>query len=289
MEIYELRYFLAVAKHENIHKASGRLNVSTASLSKAISRLEDQLGVRLFHREGRGIRLSDHGLHLQKRAAEILALEEQTRGELGGNPGAVQIVIAGPEILLSKFGTEFSVTLKRKLPGSIFDFQAMDETAAVESVYRGEARLALISGDVQLREGMSAKLLSEAKFQTFVGRTHPLYPAAKAKRTVAVEQVLEHPFASPDRAFLGQVGAKQSLDGWRDDKFPRRIEFVTSSLKILEELVASGFAIAYLPDYLGEVLPVARLKISGCPYTCVQRIRLVAKNPKNTGWLNQLF
>jgi len=290
MELYELKYFLGVAKCENIHKASESLGVSTASLSKAVGRLEAELGVSLFHRERRNIKLTDQGRLLQRRASEMAQLEESTKLEVAGLPGTIQVVIAGPEILLAKLGTELGASIKRKFPKAVFDFHAAKEEEAIEQVDRGEAHLALVSGDIALKEGLFAKtLLEEAKFQTFVGEKHPLFAAAKSKKMVAVEDVLKHAFVSPDNPMLGKVGAKQALDGWRDDKFPRKVEYLTSSLKILEELVVSGKAMAYLPSYFCDTLPVEYLKISGCPYSCVQKIRLIARNPKNTGWLNQIF
>ncbi len=58
MEIFELRYLLAVAQNENVHRTSEGLNVSPGSLNKAISHLEDELGVSLFYKQGRNIRLT---------------------------------------------------------------------------------------------------------------------------------------------------------------------------------------------------------------------------------------
>ena len=289
MEMYELKYFLGVAKQENIHKASEKLNVSTASLSKAIARLEAELGVNLFLRERRNIRLTDQGRLLQKRAAEIVRLEESAKHEVGGTPGTLQVVVAGPEILLAKMGTAFGATIKNKFPRSRFDFHATHEDDAIEQVDRGEAHFALISGDMPSRPGFVARVLTEAKFQTYVGASHPLFQQAKNKKIVPVEEILTYSFASPDNPLLGKVGARQSLDGWRDDQFPRQIEYLTSSLKILEELVVNGKALAYLPSYFCENLPLEHLKISGCPYSCVQKIRIVAKNPKDTSWMNLIF
>jgi DNA-binding transcriptional LysR family regulator len=289
MEIYELKYFLGVAKFENIHKASEKLNVSPASLSKAIGRLESDLGIKLFFRERRNIRLTDQGRLLQKRASEIVRLEESTRLEVAGSPGTIQIVISGPEILLAKMGTSIAAQLLQKIPLSRFDFQACSDESALEQVERGEAHLALVTTPPSASSGLTSKIQAEVKFQTYVGKDHPLFSAAKAKKTVNVEEMLKHSFASPDRALLGRVGPKQSLDGWRDDQFPRKIDYVTSSLKILEELVVSGKAVAYLPNYFARDLQLESLKISGCPYICVQKIQLVARNPQDTGWLNRLF
>ena len=289
MEIYELKYFLGVAKVENIHKASEKLNVSTASLSKAVGRLETELGIKLFVRERRNIKLTEQGRLLQRRASEIVLLEETTRFEVAGHPGTIQVIIAGPEILLSTMGTSLGTTIKKKFPRARFEFHATNEEEAVKQVERGEAHLAIVSGDVSAKAGLALKLLVEAKFQTYVGQAHPLFGMAKSKRTVPIKTVLEYAFASPDNPFLGKVGSRQSLDGWRDDQFPRKVEYLTSSLKILEELVVSGEVLAYLPSYFCDNLELEFLKISGCPYTCVQKIKLVAKKPKETGWLNQIF
>jgi DNA-binding transcriptional LysR family regulator len=289
MEIFELRYFLGVARDENIHRASERLRVSPASLSKAISRLEDELSVRLFARAGRNIVLTDQGRLLQRRAAEIVRLEEGARVEVGGHEGAIQVVIAGAEILLSKMGLALCTQIKGKFSSSNFEFHATDDERAVEEVVRGESHFAIITSEPVKSPGLVSKIIGEAKFQTFVGEGHPLYGAAKAKRTVSVEEVLNHSFVSPSNPLLGKVGIKQSLDGWRDDEFPRRVDYRTSSLRILEEFVATGKAIAYLPDYFCENSNLQMLKISGCPYSCVQKVRLVAKNPKDVSWMNQIF
>ncbi len=290
MEIFELRYFLGVAEAENIHRASEKLKVSPASLSKAISRLEGELGVKLFSREGRHIKLSDHGRLLQRRASDIVRLETDTRIAVGGHQGAIQVIIAGPEILLSKMGISLSESIKKRFSKSVFEYHATSDELALEQVARGSAHLALITSDIPASHSeLSVKLMGEAKFQTFVGKGHPLYSPAKARKSVSVEEVLKFPFVSPSNPLLGKVGNKQSLDGWRDDQFPRRVEYLTSSLKILEEFVTSGKAIAYLPDYFCENLNLEVLKVNGCPYSCTQKVKLVARNPRELGWLNQIF
>lgn len=286
MEIFELRYFLAVARHENLHRASDQLRISPGSLSKAVSRIEEELSVALFTREGRSIRLTDHGRLFQKRAAEIIQLEESARLELSGHLGQIQIVIAGPEVLLSDMGLRIAGELNAKFPKSRFEFHALSDEQALGQVERGEAHLALVTSEAP---GLSSKVIAEPAFQTVVGKKHPLYAAAKNRTPVPVQKLLEHSFASPSNPLLGQVGLKQSLDGWRDDRFPRRVQYLTSSLKMLEELVEQGRALAYLPDYYAARLEVEVLKVTGCPYSCVQKVRLVARNPKERSWLNQWF
>lgn len=288
MEIFELRYFLEVAKYENIHRASERLRVSPASLSKAIARLETELGTNLFTREGRNIRLTSQGKVLQRKGSEIAQLEESTRLELAGKDGAIQIVYAGPEVLLSKWGLEIGSRIKTKYPLSTFETHAIDDEGAIEQVVRGEAHLAFVTSD-SIPRNLTAKTLDETTFLTCVGRGHPLYAAAKSKKSVPIDKVLEYSFVSPSHPLLGKVGIKQSVDGWRDDEFPRKVEYLTSSLKLLEAFVVSGRAIAYLPDYYIKGLDAEVLKITGCPYSCNQKVKVVARNVKDFGWMNEIF
>lgn len=287
METFELHYFLGVAKYENIHRASERLNVSPGSLSKAITRIEGELGVKLFTREGRNIRLTDQGRHLQLRASQIIQLEEATKVEILGHQNQLQVVISGPEVFLSRFGISVTQELKKKYPRSLIEYHACDEKKALDEVAIGDAHLAIVSSDIPSR--LTSKVLNKIKFRTVIGERHPLYPLAIAQKSIAIEKVLQYPFVSPSAPFLGSVGIKQSLDGWRDDHFPRKVEYLTTSLKLLEEIVCKGKAVAYLPDYFVNTLKVAPLKVSGCPYSCVQEIKLVARNPKEISWINQFF
>lgn len=69
MEIRTLRYFLAVARDENMTRAAESLHVTQPTLSKAIKSLEEELGQKLFTRQSFSIKLTDEGFLLRNRAA----------------------------------------------------------------------------------------------------------------------------------------------------------------------------------------------------------------------------
>ena len=62
MELTQLKYFLEAAKTENLSKAARDLHISQPSLSKAIQKLEEELGTPLFQRSGRHLRLNQNGM-----------------------------------------------------------------------------------------------------------------------------------------------------------------------------------------------------------------------------------
>ena len=72
MELRHLRYFLAVAEHENVRMASERLHVTQPAVSRQIQDLEDELGVHLFERLPRGLRLSPSGVSFRQDVAQLM-------------------------------------------------------------------------------------------------------------------------------------------------------------------------------------------------------------------------
>ena len=81
MEIRVLRYFLAIAREENFSRAADVLYLSQPTLSRQIRELEEELGVQLFERTNRNVRLTREGLRLRNRAQEIVSLAEKTLEE----------------------------------------------------------------------------------------------------------------------------------------------------------------------------------------------------------------
>ncbi len=82
MEIRVLRYFLTVAKKESITKASEVLHITQPTLSRQLAQMEEEIGVKLFDRGTRKIKLTNEGILLCRRAEEILQLVDKTEKEL---------------------------------------------------------------------------------------------------------------------------------------------------------------------------------------------------------------
>ncbi len=81
MEIRTLRYFLAVAREENMSRAAEQLHVTQPTLSKAIRALEDELGKKLFIRHSFSIALTEEGALLRNRAEDLVSMADKIEQE----------------------------------------------------------------------------------------------------------------------------------------------------------------------------------------------------------------
>lgn len=107
MDLLQLRYFQVVAHVEHVTKAAEELSIAQPSLSKTIRRLEKEIGVPLFDRQGRSVQLNQFGLAFLKHVETIFReLEEgqrQVRDMAGLARGEIALVAASvywlPEVL----------------------------------------------------------------------------------------------------------------------------------------------------------------------------------------------
>ena len=80
-EIKNLRYFLAVAREENMSHAAEMLHVTEPTLSKALKTLENELGKKIFTRRSFSIKLTDEGMLLRDRAEDLVAMADKIEQE----------------------------------------------------------------------------------------------------------------------------------------------------------------------------------------------------------------
>lgn len=101
MDLQQLRYFVTVAEVENISLAAHRLRVAQSAVSRQIRLLEEELGVVLLRRSGRGVKLTDTGEQLRRQAGDLIAQADAIRSDIrnrGNEPTGVLRIGANPSI-----------------------------------------------------------------------------------------------------------------------------------------------------------------------------------------------
>jgi len=82
MTLDQLRYFLAAAEHEHIHRAANSISISASVISQAVKSLEEELACTLFHREKKRLRLTQDGVRLLEHSKDVLSRVDGLRKEM---------------------------------------------------------------------------------------------------------------------------------------------------------------------------------------------------------------
>ena len=152
MELRTLRYFLAVAREENMTEAANVLHVTQPTLSRQIADLERELGVTLFERTNRSCTLTSEGMRLRQRAEEILSLVEQAESDLSEDAGEISgvIRIGAGETQAMRFVLQVFADLHRDHPGVKVELYTGNADAVEERLERGLLDFALLIEPVNL-------------------------------------------------------------------------------------------------------------------------------------------
>ena len=210
MEIRTLRYFLAVAREENMTRAAQLLHVTQPTLSKQLKSLEDELGKKLFTRHSFSIRLTDEGILLRNRAEdlvgmadriekEFVSLDDITGGDLYfGLAESYQISLLAREI------SEF----KKNYPGLKYHITSGDTEQVAEKLDKGLLDFAVL-----------AEIPDASKYESLVfpeadvwGVIMPSDSPLAKKKTIHVDDLIGLPL------FCSGQGWEKDIPGWAKDK-----------------------------------------------------------------------
>jgi DNA-binding transcriptional LysR family regulator len=150
MTFEQLKIFIAVAEREHVTRAAEALNLSQSAVSSAISLLEQQFGLNLFHRVGRGIVLTEAGRFLLPEARVMLSrarsVEDAIREFSGLRRG--RITIHASQTISSYFLPPLLARFHAHYPGIELVVVAANTAQVARAVANGEAELGFVEGPI---------------------------------------------------------------------------------------------------------------------------------------------
>ncbi|HZX16847.1 MAG TPA: LysR family transcriptional regulator [Pseudomonas sp.] len=111
-----LRAFEAAARLNSVSQAANELHVTHGAVSRQVRALEEHLGVALFSKEGRGLKLTDAGIRLRDISADLFSRLRSTCAELQQGQADAPFVLACPGSLLARWFIPRLDRLNRELP-----------------------------------------------------------------------------------------------------------------------------------------------------------------------------
>ena len=176
MELRVLRYFLAVAREENITAAAESLHVTQPTLSKQLMDLEAQLGKTLFLRGKRKITLTEEGMFLRKRAQEIVDLADKTEAELMTSDDVVEgdIYIGAGETQGVHLIAKAIKTLHNRYPNIRYHLFSGNGEVVSERLDKGLIDFGLFVGNIESKKYDYLKLPMVDTWGLLVRKDDPL-------------------------------------------------------------------------------------------------------------------
>ncbi len=240
MELFQLRYFMAVAECGNFTRASERLNISQPSLSQQIKNLETELGHKFFHRLGRRAVPTEAGLIFIERVRRILLAVEDASKELRDSPTLERRIKVGSVPTLAPFLLPLVLDRCRTLhPNLQVHIHEDFRPDLVRCVAEGDLDLAIIPQPVK-DPRLSVEVLYSEPLLLVVGKGHPL---------VAKPAIEARDLANENFVLLGH-SSTLSIEIERfcgDHDFVPKLGHRCSQVSTVKTLVALGLGISILP------------------------------------------
>jgi DNA-binding transcriptional LysR family regulator len=248
MELTQLQYFLTVARLQHITMASKELNLTQPALSHAIAKLETELGIPLFNRNGRNIELNRYGAMFAQRVEQALQSIEKGVQEINewSNPDAGVIYISYLNIL----GVDLVPALVRgyqlKQPGVRFDLIQGNHGDINDHLEKGNSDLMITSRETAMEE-----------HEWLVIRRMPLYIAVSAEHRFATRSSLSVAELSGE-PFVGlknNCGLKATiLSRFENTGFILASTYDAEDLITVAGFIKAGLGVSVLPKTMGLML-----------------------------------
>lgn len=213
MEIKNLRYFLAVAREENMSKAAERLHVSQPTLSKTLKALEEELGKKLFIRHSFSISLTDEGMLLRDRAQDLVAMSDKIEQEFssldditGGN-----IYFGLAESYQIRYLAREIYKLKEKYPNFTYHITSGDTEQVTEKLDKGILDFAVLCETPDSNKYEYVKFPEADVWGAIISSSHPL---AK-KKSIHVSDLIGQPL------FVSEQSWNNEIKTWAKERFPK--------------------------------------------------------------------
>ena len=172
MELYQIRHFAAVAETGSFTKAAIRAAVSQPALSASIAKLEEELGVKLFHRSPKSVTLTPAGRRFDMTAQEVLGACNKVKAELRASVADRPLRIGVLRTLPSAQLARLIETLQGELPETRIEL--VDGTR--EQLHAGRKLLACISTKVESEPGQRSVELLREDYGLVVSLNHRFAP-----------------------------------------------------------------------------------------------------------------
>jgi DNA-binding transcriptional LysR family regulator len=248
MELHQVRYYVALCKTLNFTRAAEACNVTQPALTRAIQRLEEELGGPLFQRERNLTQLTELGrlmrpLLEQTLTAAEAAKEHATRFR---KSEVASLRLGLPPTISARVVSASLQELTRRIPTLDLELKMADQDALIEALLQGEIDAAFLGQHADLPERLNSWALFKERYRLAFAAEHAL--ASHEAVTLA---------ALNGEALLGRRGCKATprlQELCAAAQAALQLRHLSDSEEQLQHLALAGLGIVLVPEHL-PILP----------------------------------
>lgn len=258
MELRQLRYFAAVARHLHFARAAEEAYVTQSALSQQIARLECELGLSLLNRPpGQAVTLTPAGEELLAHAEALLLGAAEARAAMDGHAGVRRgVARVAATVADAPWLAEVLIAFHGNHPGVQLALRQGSAAEVLALLRRGDVDIAVCAMRAQRDRNLDVTLLSDAPLVAILAREHPLANRGE----VAVADLRGEPLILAERATALREAVAAACAHAGFSPLPR---FEVGDPATVRALVAAGLGVALVPApwlrLVGPAVAVARL------------------------------
>ena len=248
MELRQLRYFVAVAQELHFGRAAQRLQMTQQPLSRQIQALESELGVRLFERTKRRVRLTSAGQLFLEEACKVLGQTEQAiqtaqkaeRGELG------RLVVGFNGFAIESLLPDVIRVFCARYPEVNLNLREMTTTDQVKAMQAEQIQLGFIMPPI-VTDSLRCEFILQEPLVVLLSETHRLAPEPE----VSLQALQDDAFVLVPQQW--EPGLRhQYIHLCEQNGFAPRVVLEASQKPTILGLVAAGIGVSLAPASLGR-------------------------------------
>ncbi|MDB9510289.1 LysR substrate-binding domain-containing protein [Kamptonema animale CS-326] len=250
MTLDQLRIFIAVAEHLHFSRAAEELYITQPAVSAAIQCLEEQYGVKLFHRIGRRIEITEAGKLLQGESQKIIdqvVLTERGLRELNDlQRGELKL---GSSLTIGNYWLPEKIGFfKREYPGITVNCTLANTEEICFGTATGLFDLGLVEGEVKpaLKVSLEEEAVGGDRLLIVVGKSHPWFEV----KEISLSQLYTTAWVMRESGSGTQQSFEQALENWGIDLSKLNVILVLNSGEMVKAIIESGVGAAGISELM---------------------------------------
>lgn len=265
MDIRQLRYFLTIAREGQITRAAKQLNMEQPPLSRQLKLMEEELGVTLFERSGKQLRLTHAGELLQQRADSLLNQFNETLTEVKELHAGIRGMLSiGAVVSCISLLPQRIHSFRQKYPEVTFKIREGDHSLLADQLDQRHIELAVTRLPFESRFGPERYAVLPLPSDPFVAVLPVSWESGPTPGQISMRELAEHPFLSL-KTDQTKGMHERVIQEFNRNGHPPRVICECSSVAIIVALVAEGIGATILPESVMSSFAIPNIRTLTIP------------------------